>query len=83
LAYCEGLVHCNHVPGLILEHAWVTDGENHYDITLNPIPKIICHKEYTRDDVLKNIRRNGGFYPIDMGLFNNMQIANNQQRRIV
>lgn len=56
LKYVEGIVRMEGL-GIPFEHAWVADQNKNYDITLNPIPSIICQKEYTPTEVFQNMRK--------------------------
>lgn len=54
--YAEGVVVSD--IGIPFEHAWVMDkDDNHYDITINPMPKILCYKKYDYIQVLSNMRK--------------------------
>lgn len=70
--YVEGIV-ASIIP---IVHAWVIDEHDvHHDITLNPAPEILCHKIYSRDQVIANMAKTSSFTTLDDEWLNYMQAA--------
>ena len=70
--YVEGIV-ASIIP---IAHAWIIDEHDvHHDITLNPAPKILCHKIYSRDQVIINMAKTSSFTTLDDQWLNCMQSA--------
>lgn len=65
LQYAEGVVLTD--IGFPLQHAWIVDseGKNH-DLTLHPIPKILCMKVYNKKEVRKSLIEKREYNQIDM-----------------
>ena len=76
--YCEGIVESDSIKGYYLDHAWIMDVDGfHYDLTLNPAPKVIAHKEYTVEDINNNLRKTNLWCPINQIWLNYVQFALN------
>lgn len=62
LRYVEGIV-----AGMIpIQHAWVIDeNDQFHDITLNPMPQVICYKIYSKIDVIENMAKTNMYTFID------------------
>lgn len=72
LRYVEGIV-ANFIP---IQHAWVIDEQDQFhDITLNPMPKVICYKIYSKLDVMENILKTQMYTFIDYHWLNVMNEA--------
>lgn len=56
LDYVEGIVRMEGI-GIPFEHAWVADKTSFYDVTLNPMPKVLCYKRYNRIEVINNMKK--------------------------
>jgi hypothetical protein len=64
LEYAEGIVFTD--GGFYISHAWVVDEKGgHHDLTLNPMPKIICHKTYSSEEVRKEVIKSGVYDPMN------------------
>lgn len=75
LNYVEGIAIMDGL-GIPFEHAWVIDeNKNCYDITLNPMPKVLCHKEYKPTEVLENMRKTMFYTIIDHEWMEVMKMA--------
>jgi len=73
LYYAEGIVTGGIIP---FEHAWVIDEkENHYDITLDPMPKILCYKKYDKSVVIENMRKTMSYTGINWPWLEVMKMA--------
>ena len=74
LKYAEGIVLTD--IGYPLVHAWVVDADGvDHDLTLNPIPKILCKKIYDKHQVRKKMIETGRYDKMDMEWCNYMNIA--------
>jgi hypothetical protein len=70
---CQALVNLEYAEGIVvtemripISHAWVVDEKGeHHDLTLNPMPKIICHKTYSSEEVRKEMIKNGIYDPMN------------------
>lgn len=64
LSYAEGVVITN--SGLAIVHAWVIDEKQiHHDLTLKPLPKIICFKEYSKVEIRRRLAEVQSYDPMD------------------
>lgn len=70
--YVEGIV----ASALPIQHAWVIDeNDQFHDLTINPMPKVICHKIYSKLDVIENMTKTNMYTFIDQHWLNIMQSA--------
>jgi len=65
LQYAEGVVVTD--IGFPIQHAWIVDseGKNH-DLTLSPMPNVLCMKIYNKDEVRKSLIERREYTQIDM-----------------
>jgi hypothetical protein len=76
LTFCEGIVEHEFLTGFMFTHAWIKDQDDfHHDITLDSLPSVVCHKEYSADEVKSNVLKNKIYSPINKSWLDTMLFA--------